>query len=120
VAELSFYVHIPYCVKRCGYCDFNTYTPSELKDGASLEAVSGDYIDAVLQELNIAHIEAPGSVSTIFFGGGTPSLLPAKDLGRVITAIGRQWSLAENCETTLEANPDSVDEQKLQGFKDGI
>jgi len=118
VAELSFYVHIPYCVKRCGYCDFNTYTPSELKDGASLEAVSGDYIDAVLQELNIAHIEAPGSVSTIFFGGGTPSLLPAKDLGRVITAIGRQWSLAENCETTLEANPDSVDEQKLQGFKD--
>ena len=48
---LSFYVHIPYCIKRCGYCDFNTYTPSELQDGATLEIVSNDYIDAVLREL---------------------------------------------------------------------
>jgi oxygen-independent coproporphyrinogen-3 oxidase len=48
---LSFYVHIPYCIKRCGYCDFNTYTPSELQDGATLEIVSNDYIDAVLKEL---------------------------------------------------------------------
>jgi oxygen-independent coproporphyrinogen-3 oxidase len=51
---LSFYVHIPYCVRRCGYCDFNTYTPSELQDGATLEIVSGDYIDAVLKELEAA------------------------------------------------------------------
>ncbi|MTB15724.1 MAG: coproporphyrinogen III oxidase, partial [Actinobacteria bacterium] len=47
-AQLSFYVHIPYCVKRCGYCDFNTYTPSELREGGTLEMVSNDYIDAVL------------------------------------------------------------------------
>ena len=81
---LSFYVHIPYCIKRCGYCDFNTYTPSELQDGATLEIVSNDYIDAVLRELEAA---PTNPVPTIFFGGGTPSLLPAHDLGRVIAAI---------------------------------
>jgi oxygen-independent coproporphyrinogen-3 oxidase len=79
MTDLSIYVHIPYCIKRCGYCDFNTYTPSELQDGASLEVVSADYIDAVVQELKSAPKDL---VSTIFFGGGTPSLMPARDLGR--------------------------------------
>ncbi len=118
MTELSFYVHIPYCIKRCGYCDFNTYTPNELKDGASLETVSGDYIDAVLKEIDSAYLEAPGKVPTIFFGGGTPSLLPGKDLGRVISAIKQHWSVDDKCEITLEANPDSVDENKLQSFRD--
>ena len=54
MGDLSIYVHIPYCIKRCGYCDFNTYTPSELQDGATLEIVSADYIDAVVQELQSA------------------------------------------------------------------
>ena len=111
--SLSFYVHIPYCIKRCGYCDFNTYTPNELQDGASLEIVSNDYIDAVLLELEAAPID---QVPTIFFGGGTPSLLPAKDLGRVITAIKKRNGLTIDCEITLEANPDSVTEEKLQGY----
>ena len=110
---LSFYVHIPYCIKRCGYCDFNTYTPSELQDGASLEIVSNDYIDAVLLELDAAPLD---EVPTIFFGGGTPSLLPAKDLGRVIAAIKARNGLTADCEITLEANPDSVTEEKLQGY----
>ena len=110
---LSFYIHIPYCVKRCGYCDFNTYTPSELQDGASLEIVSNDYIDAVLQELKSAPQD---QVPTIFFGGGTPSLLPANDLGRVITAIRERNTLTKDCEITLEANPDSVTEEKLAGY----
>jgi oxygen-independent coproporphyrinogen-3 oxidase len=110
---LSFYVHIPYCIKRCGYCDFNTYTPSELQDGATLEIVSNDYIDAVLRELESApKVQVP----TIFFGGGTPSLLPAHDLGRVITAIKARNGLTPDCEITLEANPDSVTEEKLQGY----
>lgn len=103
--SLSFYVHIPYCIKRCGYCDFNTYTPSELQDGASLAQVSGDYIDAVLMELESAPRE---QVSTIFFGGGTPSLLPPADLGRVIAALKERNGLTDDCEITLEANPDSV------------
>lgn len=114
MSDLSFYVHIPYCVKRCGYCDFNTYTPSELRDGGTLESVSGDYIDAVLREIDMAFAEAPeATVPTIFFGGGTPSLLPPRDLGRVISAIGEKWNLAQDAEVTLEANPDSVDAHKL-------
>ena len=107
---MSFYVHIPYCIKRCGYCDFNTYTPSELQDGATLEIVSNDYIDAVLRELDTAPKD---TVPTIFFGGGTPSLLPADDLGRVITAIKNRNGFAPDCEITLEANPDSVTAEKL-------
>ena len=117
-AQLSFYVHIPYCVKRCGYCDFNTYTPSELREGGTLEMVSNDYIDAVLKEIEIARVSAPGAVPTIFFGGGTPSLLPAHDLGRVITAIKSGWNVSPNCEITLEANPDSVDVSKLMAFRE--
>ena len=114
MSDLSFYVHIPYCVKRCGYCDFNTYTPSELRDGGTLEAVSGDYIDAVLREIDIAFNQAPDvSVPTIFFGGGTPSLLPPRDLGRVISSIKEKWNLAGDAEVTLEANPDSVDAVRL-------
>jgi len=110
---LSFYVHIPYCIKRCGYCDFNTYTPSELQDGATLEVVSNDYIDAVLHELEAAPTD---EVPTIFFGGGTPSLLPADDLGRVIAAIKARNGLTADCEVTLEANPDSVTAEKLQRY----
>ena len=110
---LSFYVHIPYCIKRCGYCDFNTYTPSELQDGATLEIVSNDYIDAVLRELDAAPTDI---VPTIFFGGGTPSLLPAHDLGRVIAAIKARNGLTADCEVTLEANPDSVTEEKLAQY----
>ena len=110
---LSFYVHIPYCIKRCGYCDFNTYTPSELQDGATLEIVSNDYIDAVLRELESAPKD---QVPTIFFGGGTPSLLPAHDLGRVITAIKARNGLTADCEITLEANPDSVTQEKLSAY----
>ena len=111
--NMSFYVHIPYCIKRCGYCDFNTYTPSELQVGATLEIVSNDYIDAVLRELDTAPKD---TVPTIFFGGGTPSLLPADDLGRVITAIKNRNGFAPDCEITLEANPDSVTAEKLAQY----
>ncbi len=110
---LSFYVHIPYCIKRCGYCDFNTYTPNELQDGATLEIVSTDYIDAVLKELVAAPFD---EVPTIFFGGGTPSLLPAQDLGRVIDAIKVRNGLSSDCEITLEANPDSITAEKLARY----
>jgi oxygen-independent coproporphyrinogen-3 oxidase len=113
MADLSIYVHIPYCIKRCGYCDFNTYTPSELQDGATLEIVSNDYIDAVLRELEAAPTDL---VPTIFFGGGTPSLLPAHDLGRVIAAIKARNGLTADCEITLEANPDSVTAEKLAEY----
>lgn len=116
--KLAFYIHIPYCSKRCGYCDFNTYTPSELKISTGLNQISNSYIDLVLKELDLAmlKIKPPVNVSSIFFGGGTPSLMEPSDLGRVIDKIGSNFELAENTEITLEVNPDSVDKEKLQKF----
>ena len=105
---LSFYIHIPYCIRRCGYCDFNTYTPSELK-GPDIASVSNDYIDAAILEIEMAAQRFGGAdVPTIFFGGGTPSLLPARDLGRVVSAIRNNFSIAKDVEVTIEVNPDSV------------
>ena len=111
--RLSFYVHIPYCVKRCGYCDFNTYTPAELQ-GPDLTAVSAHYIDAAIREIELAAQEIGGAeVPTIFFGGGTPSLMPAAELARVIAVIERTFDLANDAEITIEVNPDSVNEEFL-------
>lgn len=106
--RLSFYIHIPYCVKRCGYCDFNTYTPAELK-GPDLESVSKNYISAVLKEIELAQ-ETVGAaeVPSIFFGGGTPSLMPAAELARVIQEIRDRFELSPDIEITIEVNPDSV------------
>jgi oxygen-independent coproporphyrinogen-3 oxidase len=83
---LSFYIHIPYCVKRCGYCDFNTYTPGELKPGSDIAQVSNGYIDLLIQEGKIARSEVKTTkpIETIFFGGGTPTL----------NGTGRSWSSA--------------------------
>ena len=118
-APLSFYIHIPYCVKRCGYCDFNTYTPSELKDGGTLAEVSGDYIDLLLREVDQAAREIPSAlpVPTIFFGGGTPTLMEPADLGRVLNAIEGTFGFAPDIEITIEANPDTVTVEKLQALR---
>ncbi len=115
--RLSFYIHIPYCIKRCGYCDFNTYTPAELQ-GPDLATVSQNYIDAVIKEISIAkNSVGEALVPTIFFGGGTPSLMPAHELVRVIEAIRSQFNLVENAEITLEVNPDSVTEEFLSEMR---
>lgn len=118
--SLSVYVHIPYCVKRCGYCDFNTYTPGELKNGVdSVAAVSEGYIDALVTEASIARQRlGKREISTIFFGGGTPTLLPPAHLGRVLTSLGELFGLAHDCEITTEANPDSVDAQSLEQLRE--
>jgi oxygen-independent coproporphyrinogen-3 oxidase len=115
--RLSFYIHIPYCAKRCGYCDFNTYTPSELKSG-DLDSLSSSYIDSALKEIEMAAQAAgPAIVPTIFFGGGTPSLLPAAQLARIIDAIKSRFTLDKNIEITLEVNPDSVTQEFLDEIK---
>jgi oxygen-independent coproporphyrinogen-3 oxidase len=117
--NLSFYVHIPYCVKRCGYCDFNTYTPAELQISDGLSQISNSYIDLVIQEIEQARLAVGEAiVPTIFFGGGTPSLMEASDIARVITKIKKSFKLSDDCEITLETNPDTVDKQKLAAFKD--
>jgi oxygen-independent coproporphyrinogen-3 oxidase len=116
-SALSFYIHIPYCIKRCGYCDFNTYTPSELKNEATLADVSHGYIDLLIREIEMARSGSSAErVPTIFFGGGTPSLMEPEDLGRVISAIAANFSLDENVEITMEANPDSLTRERLAGY----
>jgi oxygen-independent coproporphyrinogen-3 oxidase len=116
--ELSFYVHIPYCVKRCGYCDFNTYTPAELQISTGLTQISKSYIDLLIGEIELAKTQVgDANVPTIFFGGGTPSLMEPSDIGRVIQAIENKFGLSDDCEITLETNPDTVDKEKLAAFK---
>jgi len=121
--SLSFYVHIPYCIKRCGYCDFNTYTPSELRSGdlsADISGVSEGYIDRVLKEIDQARSEVNVAiVPTIFFGGGTPTLLEAHDLNRVISKIKSEFEVSKDCEITIEANPDTVTEDLLTKLREG-
>ncbi|WP_250009165.1 radical SAM family heme chaperone HemW [Actinoplanes sp. M2I2] len=108
------YVHVPFCASRCGYCDFNTYTASELGGGVSREA----YAETVLQELELARRTVdPARVDTVFFGGGTPTLLDADDLGRILHAIDDAWGLAPGAEVTTEANPESVDPGYLRRLR---
>jgi oxygen-independent coproporphyrinogen-3 oxidase len=115
--RLSFYIHIPYCAKRCGYCDFNTYTPSELKSG-DLDSLSSSYIDSAIKEIEMAaQVVGSAIIPSIFFGGGTPSLLPAAQLARVIEAIRGRFTLDKDIEITLEANPDSLTQEFLDEIK---
>ena len=117
--NLSFYVHIPYCVKRCGYCDFNTYTPTELSIGSELSQVSRSYLDLVVAEIGYARtVTGDRSIPTLFFGGGTPTLMEPHDLGRVITAIADNFDLPNDAEITIEANPDSVSLEKLTQLRE--
>jgi oxygen-independent coproporphyrinogen-3 oxidase len=107
------YVHVPFCERRCGYCDFNTYTARELGPGVS----QGGYVDTLLRELAVASdVLGDGNpfghhvpqLTTIFFGGGTPTLLPAEHLGVVIRELGERFGLAPGVEITTEANPETV------------
>lgn len=112
--HLAFYIHIPYCIKRCGYCDFNTYTPAELQIQSSLETISHDYIDLVLKEIERAAAQSSATfVPSIFFGGGTPTLMAPADLARVIGSIQSHFTLTDDCEITIEANPDTVNPEML-------
>jgi putative oxygen-independent coproporphyrinogen III oxidase len=101
------YVHVPFCEARCGYCDFNTYTASELGPSVS----RGSYADTVLLELRLAREvlrNAVPQVSTVFFGGGTPTMLPAEHLELILHEIADLFGLEPGAEVTTEANPESV------------
>ena len=114
---LGFYVHVPFCASRCGYCDFNTYTAEELGPGVS----RGSYADTVLAEIRLARTVLPASappISTVFFGGGTPTLLPAEHLGVILKEIGNEFGLAPDAEVTTEANPESVTPSYLAKLRD--
>lgn len=121
VKDLSAYIHVPFCAVRCGYCDFNTYTNAELGGGGS----QAEYADNAMAEmdLTLAADRAAGyeyeEISTVFFGGGTPTLLPADDLVRMLDHLRSLIPLAGDAEVTTEANPDSVTRASLSRLADG-
>lgn len=117
--DLGLYVHVPFCRVRCGYCDFNTYTATELRG-----AKQSDYAEEACREIAFgAHVlDAAGlprrEAATVFFGGGTPTLLPAGDLVRMLDAIREHHGIRPGAEVTTEANPDSVDAAYLRTLAD--
>jgi putative oxygen-independent coproporphyrinogen III oxidase len=119
------YVHVPFCTTRCGYCDFNTYTAAELggpvlsRPGSAVVSL-GSYPALALAEIGLARkvlaAHEPSAdlpVRTVFFGGGTPTLMPSAAFGRILRAIDAEFGLAPGAEVTTEANPESVDEATL-------
>ena len=112
------YLHVPFCRVRCGYCDFNTYTSDELRG-----AKRSDYASQAIREIELASgvLEQAGlpnrPASTVFFGGGTPTLLPVTDLAAILDAVIVTWGLAPGAEVTTEANPDSVDGDYLVALR---
>ena len=117
---LSFYIHIPYCVRRCGYCDFNTYTPAELQVSEDLTKISNNHIDLLIAEADQARasVKTTAPIPTIFFGGGTPTLMEPSDLKRVLRHLEDKFGFTPDIEITIEANPDTVSKEKLAAFRE--
>ena len=109
---LSAYVHVPFCSSRCGYCDFNTYTATELGDSVRRDAFHLVLADEVAQTHQRMGDDAR-PLQTVFVGGGTPTLLGADGLAHILRALDDTFGLAPGAEVTTEANPDSVDEAML-------
>ncbi len=113
------YVHVPFCRVRCGYCDFNTYTADEL--GRAPGASRASYAEAAVSEVRLARRvlgDADVPVSTVFLGGGTPTLLPPADLGAILRAVDAELGLAPGAEVTTESNPDSVTRDDLERLRE--
>lgn len=107
---LSFYIHLPWCVKKCPYCDFNSHAAQAIPEAA--------YIDALLADLEQALPDIWGrTVHTVFFGGGTPSLFSADGIDRILTGVRTLTRLLPGAEITLEANPGTVEATKFAGFR---
>ncbi len=112
------YLHVPFCRVRCGYCDFNTYTSDELRGAKRSDYASQAIAEVALAERVLTEARIPARpVSTVFFGGGTPTLLPATDLVAMLHSVVDTWTLAPGAEVTTEANPDSVDLEYLLTLK---
>jgi len=108
--DFGVYLHVPFCRVRCGYCDFNTYTATELR-GARQDTYADTLIREIALSARVLAAAAPvRPARTVFFGGGTPTLLPAGDLARMLAAVRDVFGLAEDAEVTVEANPDTVTE----------
>ena len=112
--SIALYVHVPFCETKCPYCDFNTYS--------GIEDLMGGYVAALKAELRRwSELLARPAVTSIFFGGGTPSYLPADDLGDLLDCVGNYFDVQPGAEITLEANPGDVTSDKLLSYlKSGL
>ena len=109
---LTLYVHLPWCVRKCPYCDFNSHEPR----GPIPERA---YVDALITDLDHASLQLVGRpFATVFFGGGTPSLFSPDSIGRLLEHLRRGGRLGADAEVTLEANPGAVDEEHFRGYRD--
>jgi len=117
--DFGVYVHVPFCRVRCGYCDFNTYTADEVR-GVRQSDYAGQALAEIAQARQVlaATGAAPRQVSTVFFGGGTPTLLPVSQLAQLLGGIRDVWGLVDDAEVTTEANPDSVDSDSLLALRE--
>lgn len=107
---LSVYVHLPWCVRKCPYCDFNSHrAPAELPETG--------YIDALLSDWALAAADENRPIDTVFFGGGTPSLFSAAAIGRILTALDTRLGLTSDCEITLEANPGTTERARFADLR---
>lgn len=116
LGEFGIYIHVPFCSNRCWYCDFNAY--------AGLDEVAPAYMDALVTDVaraasapRDADIEQRPPVTSVFIGGGTPSLVPAASIARVLDALHSSWDVAPGAEITIECNPESVDADKLDAYR---
>lgn len=108
---LSLYVHIPWCVRKCPYCDFNSHQAAE-------EIPERAYVDALIDDLKADLSWVQGrKLHSIFFGGGTPSLFSGRAIGEILTAVEHQIGFEEDIEITLEANPGTFEQQKFSNFR---
>lgn len=107
------YVHIPFCVHRCGYCDFNTYA---LGEPQASEATQERYVDALCRDIERSAGTAPEPATSVFFGGGTPTLLQPASLARILGAVRSAVGIAPDAEITIEANPETIDERYVEGL----
>jgi oxygen-independent coproporphyrinogen-3 oxidase len=120
ISDTSIYIHIPFCTHRCAYCDFNTY--------AGQEAMMPAYVDALCKEIEFVGARFPsfagrggrgeGKVHTIFFGGGTPSLLSPSQFDSIFKSIRASFTLTDDAEITIEANPGTVTKGALRQLRD--
>lgn len=116
---LALYVHIPWCLRKCPYCDFNSYGLNGTVSGANPVADEGDYVAHLLRDLraDLALMGEGRPLQSIFIGGGTPSLFSAKAIAALLNGIGQQMSLAAGCEITLEANPSTFEREKFADYR---
>ena len=112
---LSLYVHIPWCVRKCPYCDFNSH---EINTGTDFSVLESAYVDALTQDLDNTLPQVWGRrVSSIFIGGGTPSVLSAQSMDAILSAVRARLPQVSEIEVTMEANPGTLDTDKLRDFR---